>query len=234
MKKKTLLLTLEFPPKGGGVARYLKNFCSGFAPDTLVVLAPAEEGSEVFDASRPYPVLRASLLYKKFRPAWIKMIAEASAAIKKYGIEKIVVSHALPAGEAALILKFSRGIPYEVIVHGLDIRLPQGSRWKTFWLKLILHNAETIIANSEFTKAETIRLGIPSEKVIVRLPCLDPADYPIPSNEEVTRFKKERAWECKKILLTVGRLVRRKGQDAVIKAVADMKERHPDLVYAIA
>jgi phosphatidylinositol alpha-1,6-mannosyltransferase len=36
------------------------------------------------------------------------------------------------------------------------------------------------------------------------------------------------------VLLTVGRLQKRKGQDAVIRSVAKLRDKHPNLRYLIA
>jgi hypothetical protein len=63
--KKLLLLTLDFPPRSGGVARYLAGLASVFKDEVRVIAVPEDKG-EAFDATAPYQIERKELLYKIF------------------------------------------------------------------------------------------------------------------------------------------------------------------------
>ena len=83
-----------------------------------------------------------------------------------------------------------------------------------------------------FTKDELIKLGADSAKIIVVHP------GPNLLAEEVSKFKIKETIQAynlkdKKILLTVGRLVERKGQDTVISALPEIIKKVPDLKYLI-
>jgi len=52
--------------------------------------------------------------------------------------------------------------------------------------------------------------------------------------QHITQIKKEYNPENKLILLTVGRLVKRKGVDMVLESLPKILEKNPDLIYVIA
>jgi len=131
-------------------------------------------------------------------------------------------------GYIALVLRFCTHLPYIVIVHGFDVLAPHDNPWKHFWLKVILKNARAVIANSEFTKKEVRRLGIPEKSVVAVYPCVD---------KRLMVLGMEAAFAApnrRKTLLTVGRLVARKGHDTVIRALPAIAAEFPDILYTIA
>ena len=53
----TLIVTNDFPPRIGGIERFVEQVC-GFCDDDVVVLTSTESGSATADADRPYEVIR--------------------------------------------------------------------------------------------------------------------------------------------------------------------------------
>lgn len=208
-KGKILLLTLEFPPQIGGVASYLAGFVEALR-----------------GAGRPVTVLIAPLGRGLF--SWRHQIITTWRAVRREQSSVLVISHVLPVGYTALILRFCARLPYIVIVHGLDVLAPQGNPWKRFWLMVILKNAHAVIANSEFTKKEVVRLGIAETLVVVVYPCV---------NERLITVGADAVFAApsgKRILLTLGRLVARKGHDAVIRTLPAIAAQVPEVLYIIA
>ncbi len=89
-----LLVTYEYPPDVGGVAKYLGGLF-GAIPNARVL--------KLTQPTWPF--------------AWLMDLPKIRRAAQTADV--IVVSHLLPLGTAAMIL----GKPYVVIVHGLDLRL---------------------------------------------------------------------------------------------------------------
>ncbi len=226
--QKSLLITIDFPPKEGGVANYLANFCKYLPNDKIIVLANKQENSEHFDHKQNYKIIRTKLYHDFFWPAWLKTIGQAKKIIKQERIEQIIISHVLPMGYIALLLK----LPFIVSLHGYDILLAKKNPWKKFWASLILQKAKYIIANSHFTKKAILDLGIKEDKITIVYPC--PNIKPENLNEtEKLIIKRELDLEHKKIMLSVGRLVKRKGFDLVIKALPEVLKQIPNLIYLI-
>jgi len=228
---KKLLITIDFPPNVGGVARYLKNICK-YSKDEIVVLAPQTETD--FDAKQNYKIYRKKLLFKYFWPKWLPIFWHTYKIIKKEKIQKIEISHVLPVGYAVLVFKKFLKLPYRVYTHGLDVKSPRNNPRKFRLMKKVLSGAEEIIANSEFTKKELLKIGVLEEKITLIYPCLDPDDYKTPSAEEIKKIREKYHLNNKKVLLTVGRLVARKGQDKVIEALPEILKEIPDLLYLVA
>lgn len=245
--KKSLLLTLDFPPDLGGVAAYYQNVCQNLPPAKILVLAPAQAGDSTFDRRRQFAVIRHPLLTALARPARGKFKIFAKTAkrlkllrlyfalkpiLKNHRIELLQIGQILPLGTLALLLKKYQKLPFIVYSHGLDITLPQNSSRKKYLLKKIITGARNIIANSYFTKDELVKLGADPKKVA--------AVHPGPNlsaeqaaEQKIEEIKNRLALKNKKILITVGRLQSRKGHDLVLKALPQIIRSVPNLVYLI-
>jgi phosphatidylinositol alpha-1,6-mannosyltransferase len=246
--KKSLLVTLDFPPNLGGVATFYYNVCKNLPGDKIAVLAPNQEGDDNFDIQQKFPIIRKNLLKqfpKKTSPKslggvlkiaasirWISMIRHFRNVIRKHNIELIQAGQILPIGTLALWCKKRNNIPYIFYAHGMDILLPQKFMRKKTILKKIIKEAKAIVANSYFTKDELIKLGATPEKVKVIYPCPN-LDAEQPSELKLEQIKEKYNLNGKKVLLTIGRLVERKGHDMVIKSLPSIIKVVPNLVYLI-
>lgn len=229
--KKTLLATIDFPPARGGVANYLAGVAAHLPQDRIVVLAPKVAGTEEFDKQQPYKVYRRKLIFKYLRPRWLFLFFHLLWTARQEKVEFILAGQVLPVGTAALLVKKFLGTPYFISCHGMDILVPQVSTRKKRLLIKILNQAKGAIANSQFTKNELLKLGVEENKITIVYPCPTEAMGMTPAKVEET--KKKYGLENKKILLTVGRLVARKGHDKVIEALSKILERVPETVYVI-
>ena len=216
--KKSLLITLDWPPNRGGVANYLWNVYSRLPRDFSVILAPLGGDSGLNNGPRVY---RRELLGPIW-PKWLRAYFEALKIIKAEKIEAVHISHILPVGYVAWMIKKVLGIPYVVYLHGMDIMLAQKSPWKKYWVKKILREADLIIANSKFTAEEAIKAGAQNQKIDILYPCPN-----IVAAGEISL-------PGKNIILSVGRLVPRKGFDKVIEALPEILRAVPDVEYQVA
>jgi len=225
---KTLLITIDFPPQKGGVATYLSNLCRNLDFGKILVLANKHEGSEHFDHKQGYKIIRARLFFKFFWPSWLRTLRQAKKVIRREKIEQILISHVLPMGYIALLLK----LPFIVSLHGYDVLAAQKTAWKKYWLMKILTKSKAIIVNSNFTKQEVLKLGISESKITIVYPCpnIKPEDL---NPQERQALKTELELHGKKVLLSVGRLVKRKGFDKVIEALPEVIKQVPNLEYLI-
>src|SRR6185503_13381486 len=107
--RRLLLLTPDFPPRRGGVARYLAAFCEYFA-DRVTVIAAPEPGSEDFDRAARYPIARKKLDRPQGLWPWRQAVDLLLDARKDYDLA--VVSHVLPYGTAARLARLLGGRPY--------------------------------------------------------------------------------------------------------------------------
>jgi len=234
--RKSLLLTLEFPPQKGGTQKYYLSICRNLPSDKIVVLTTSQKSkvkSQKFSNEDNFKVYRRNLLSKLIWPHWLPMFLHLWRIIKKENIKLIQVGQVLPCGTAALIIKKIFKIPYIVYTHGLDILGPQKNPRKLKLMKKILKEAEHIVSNSNFTKNEVIKLGIEESKVVVVYPSVQNQESRIKNQELLNNIKNKYNLNNKKVLLTVCRLVKRKGVDHVLDALRQVGEKLQDVVYVV-
>ncbi len=233
-----LFLTLDFPPNFGGVANYYYHLCKSLGKkNEVIVLAPSIIQITNNDIELGgVTVLRKKMLSEKIFPKWLAALFYVWSIVRKKNIDLIIVGHILPLGYIALLYKFLFRIPYLVCAHGLDILAPQKNEWKFFWLKYILFFSKHIITNSNFVKQEVIKIGSFSDKTTTIYPCIDKEFIDktvLDTLRECDALRQKYNLVNKKIILSIGRLVERKGFDVVINALPDVWEKFPDTAYII-
>ncbi|MBU1203174.1 glycosyltransferase family 4 protein [Patescibacteria group bacterium] len=211
--KKTLVLTHEYYPFKGGVARYVYNLFKDYNKDDYLVLTDHKEVKSHDN------IINTRLRWPLVKPSWGLSILKLKKIIKENSIEQIFTPNILPLGSVAYFLK----IPYIISLHGLDINLALKN--KPELTKKILHNAKHIIVNSQSTALSLKGLDLDEKKISLIYPSVDLVDKYDTRVLEAFR-KKLDIKDGEKILLTVGRLVKRKGHDLVIDAISQLKDEY--------
>lgn len=215
-----LLITIDYHPNVGGVARYLAGWSKKHGADVLAPLPRISAGGLAPKFSKESEaVIRKKLLWS-IPPKWLPFLFWTLFYAKRY--DEIIISHILPAGYAALLAQK----PYTVILHGLDIILASKNRWKRYLAKKILDRAGRIVVNSRAT-GELLRKSLGDlYNYDIEYPLIAP--LPPPEKDLKTEFA------GKKIILSLGRLIKRKGQEKIIRLLPKILQEVPDAVYIIA
>lgn len=232
MIHRTLLITSFFPPNVGGTERYVENIARNLPSNRLVVVAPPAPGDRAFDSSLPSTVIRKDLLQRShIRPGWLKHLAWIMSLIRKERITRLVFGHYAGFVGLGLAAKMMLGIPYVLIFHGLDFYSYRSNLVRRTLLRLNLRGAEWVIANSSFTLQLLNEFGVPRGKTLIAAPGI--AQRATPTKDEVRSFRSRYHLQSQPMLLTVGRLVPRKGQIRVIRALPEVRSRFPNVSYVI-
>lgn len=209
-KAEITLLTLDYPPQYGGVARYLGNLVreSGGAMQVVVPIDHATDGPGKV-ASKP--------LFWPLWPRWWPMVNLA----RHLGGETpvLLVSHVFPVGTAAWLSRIFGGPEYAVLFHGLDLKLANNA-WKRWLLRRICRNAKALFTNSQATLDELLKLA-PQAQATVMTPGIE--SHPVPTRDEARKaLGLDPDFE---VVLSVTRLVPRKGIDLSLHALARLQKR---------
>ncbi len=233
--KSIILATLEYPGQKGGVATYLANLVACFPKGSVQVLAPEDPASHDIDMLSDAPIYRRNLLLGWIRPRWLGALYWTDWLRKKERAELLIVSHLLPMGLVARILKRRRGLPYVVIVHGMDVALAlKAGGPKRARAKAVLAGAQMVVANSVHTAQLAEALGATRDKIAIVRPSPGfPLDIALPS-DRVEAVRKFYAMPAGYTLLSVGRLVERKGFAEAIQAAALLKQEGRQVHLVIA
>jgi len=249
---KILLLTLDFPPKIGGVACYYHGLCNALKNKIVVLTVKASLARRTtrnldITTQKGFIVYRCKLESEKrifgFLPRWLPSIYNTFKIVKKEKISLLAVGNILPLGYVAYLIKIFKKKPYTVFTHGYDIMLAACSVWKKFWAKFILKNACQIFANSQFTKAQIIKhYQIAENKIKIVYPGVaeelikkaettrEAIQYPISANS-ISQFPNFPISQFH--LLTVARLQARKGLDTAIESLPSVIKIISNLKYTI-
>ncbi len=232
-----LLFTLEYPPFYGGVANYYGNLVKHWPTDSgkIFVLAQKnKDNAQDFKYSGDN-VFYANLLGAPIWPRWIWSFFYLWRIVKSKNIKHIIVGHILPLGIVAYYFSYLTGVPYTVVLHGMDFTFSQAIRRKKKISQKILARAENIICANSYT-ASLVKEILSEEdrrKVKVVNPGIDP-NIPFITTEEKQVLRKKYHLEDKIILFSIGRLVKRKGFDKVIEALPEVLQAVPNLYYVLA
>ena len=237
--KKTLLLTENFPPKEGGSGRWFWELYSRLPNDKVLIVANDTPEGREFDNTHELDIVRIELESTEWGLASTKglgfyweTIRKVLKLIKEHGIEEVHCGRVIPEGVIARALKLLAGARYNCFVHGEDVETAATSREHSLLVKNVCKNASMLICNSENTANIVRKLGFDSgSKCEVLHPGVDTSRFEVAAPD--TSFRQKMGWSGKRVLLTVGRLQRRKGQDFLIKSMPALLNEFPDLFYAV-
>ncbi|MBI4458391.1 glycosyltransferase family 4 protein [Candidatus Uhrbacteria bacterium] len=232
--KPALLATLEYAPQVGGIAEYLAAMVSQFPAGTIEVLAPEAAGAHKFDVESAAPIYRRRLLAPRIKPAWAPAFAAVAKLLGRAEYSSIIVSHLLPMGVVARTLSVAHRTPYVVIAHGMDAALAMaaGGR-KRAAAGHVLRRASTVIANSSYTAGLVRAFGVAPEKIQVAYPVPGSACAKAPSDDQVRAIRERHRLEGAFVVVSIGRLVARKGFDLAIDAVSRLRRDGIPAKYVI-
>ena len=237
--KKTLLLTENFPPKEGGSGRWFWELYSRLPNDKVLIVANDTPEGREFDKTHELDIVRIELESTEWGLASTKglgfyweTIRKVLKLIKEHDIKEVHCGRVIPEGVIARALKLLAGARYNCFVHGEDVETAATSREHSLLVKNVCKNASMLICNSENTANIVRKLGFDSgSKCEVLHPGVDTSRFEVAAPD--TSFRQKMGWSGKRVLLTVGRLQRRKGQDFLIKSMPALLNEFPDLFYAV-
>jgi len=216
--------------------QYLYQRCRAIEGGQITVLAPQTAGWREFDAQQPFAIHRWSgflgqtPVVKRFLQLTLPLF-HALTLYHQQAFDWIECGQALPFGLIALCFKKALGIPYLVWVYGNDILKPQRYPFLKRLLHVVLNNAAAIVAISHDTKRKIVQLGLEPEKIAVIHPTVDKRRFH-PQNDSSAVVARHHL-QGKRVILTVARLMERKGIDMVIRAMPRIIEYIPNVVYLV-
>lgn len=233
--KKTLIITLDYPPVVGGIANVARDMAHLFDIGDVVVLAPrAPQGSIVPD-DESYKVYRLPLLFPRpIWPRWLRLFFHAYRIVRQEHIGRIIIHHVLPSGSAAWILRRILKISYIVFFHGTDVIVGSSSLWKRLLVSRIAGGAERLVFNSEWLRNRFAEIYPDLENKTAQFaPCPSEDFFERPDAAAVAILREQYALSSRKVILSVGRLVDGKGFPHLVRILPAILRYVPNAVLLI-
>ncbi len=127
------------------------------------------------------------------------------------------------------VRKWRRDTKILVYVHGEEV--PHGSGYFNGLRLQALQSASALVAVSSFTKNALVEAGIPAQRITVITNGVDTARFQPGAKSQ--RIVDRYGLANRRVLLTLARLDKRKGQDMIVRALPAIRQAVPDVVYLI-
>lgn len=239
---KVLIFAMAFPPEAVGSGTYAHRLARGFAEKGCQVLVLALQDQQGrcadFDREQPYRTLRiprmGSVLQRYLEArTWLRrMLAE-------FRPDSLWTTNGMATRVAGLVRELDGvGVPVVSCMRGSDIvnRLPgkgPGARLESLFQRRCYRHSAAIAAASQYLKGIAVGKGVDGEKIFINPSAFDFGQldgYQYDPARLLARFP---ALAGRKIVLTVARLVEQKRVHLLVRAVARLVERVPELCFAV-
>ena len=216
---KHLLVTNDFPPKIGGIQSYLWELWRRLPADSFAVLTSPHGGAEEWDRRQPFLVRRVREPVLLPHPIMVNRVEAMAAEI---GAGLVVVDPALPLG----LIGPSLELPYDVVLHGAEVTVPGRLPGSRPLLAHVLRRARRVITAGGYPAAEGERAAERPLDVVVVPPGVDVERFH-PLDEGQRALARSRFGIAPEVplVVSVSRLVPRKGFDTLIRAAGRLRAR---------
>ncbi|TDB88423.1 glycosyltransferase, partial [Micromonospora fluostatini] len=225
---RTLLITNDFPPRPGGIQSFVHNLALRQPSGSVVVYASTWGDAAKFDADQPFEVVRERTGMLLPTPV---VARRAARLAREYDCDTVLFGAAAPLGLLAAGLRRRAGIRRAVaLTHGHEVgwaALP-GARSV---LRRIGRGLDVTTYLGEYTRVRLAR-ALHGVTDLHRLaPGVDVATYHPDVDGGPVRVRL--GLTGRPVVVCVSRLVPRKGQDVLIRALPEIRRRVPDAALLV-
>lgn len=227
---RTLIVTNDFPPRQGGIETFVHAMASRFPSGGVVIQTSAEPGADAYDARLPFPVVRDTARMLLPTP---RATSRTVAVARQYGCDSVWFGAAAPLGLMAGRLRREAGVARTVATtHGHEVWWARTPAARSLLRQIGVQN-DVVTYLGESTRVPIAgALGSVAASRMVRLvPGVDTAAFrpgldPRPVRERY-------GLPGRRVILCAARMVPRKGQDTLIRALPLVRRSVPDAVLLL-
>lgn len=197
---------------------------------SFTVLTIAHPEAAAFDEAQAFRIVRLGARMLLPTRGLARRVRALAAEV---GACLVIFDPAIPLG---LIGSQLGGLPYVVMLHGAEVSIPGGLPLVRNALAGVLRGAERAIASSHWVAEQAGRVaGASTPPILVVPPGIDQTRFvPLGRSERTAARRRFGLPEEALLVLSVGRLVPRKGTSTLIGAVSLLVPTRPDLCLVIA
>ncbi|WP_330253747.1 glycosyltransferase family 4 protein [Nocardia sp. NBC_00565] len=228
---RTLLVTNDFPPRPGGIQSYLQALTGELPPDDLVVYAPRWRGDShlKFDAKQKFQVVRHPTTLMLPTPL---VLRRAARLLRGENCDTVWFGAAAPLALLSPMLRRAGATRILASTHGHEVgwsMLP-GARQA---LRAIGEHTDVVTYVSRYTRGRFASAFGPNAALEYLPPGVDTEVFR-PDPAARAELRERYGLDDRPTILCLSRLVPRKGQDALIVAMREIRDRIPGAVLVIA
>lgn len=229
---KLLIIATEYPPGPGGIGTHAfelsKHLCQ-YGWDVTVVASQdyvTSEDVRAFNETLPFHVYSLPRLSNKARQYWERyhLVNQCWSKVQP----DFVLASGDPAVYLTSVLAHRYRTPWIAIEHG---RNPQ--TWERWLKRWAFSSATTIVAVSEYSQKRLKQLGVQARHWFVIPNGADHTTFVQLPSTDSSAVRQQIGLGNEPLLLTVGHVSPRKGQEVVIKALPIVLKQIPEVHYAM-
>ncbi len=223
-----LLVTNDYPPKVGGIQSYLWEIYRRLPQDQIVVFTTPHSDSKSFDEEQTHRIIRSE--QRVLLPS-SRMTKNILSIVQEEKIDFIMYDPAVPIG----ILGPKVPVSYGVILHGAEVTIPGRIPVARSLISNVLRNAKVVVTAGDYSTREAVRAAKQDLPISVIPPGVDVGRFRPLDRFQRREVRSEYGFEHgDEVILTLSRLVPRKGIDVLIAAVAELVKTRPRIHLLIA
>jgi phosphatidyl-myo-inositol dimannoside synthase len=226
-----LLVTNDLGPRAGGIESFILGLLSELDGRKIVIFTSSQDGSEKFDRelSEKHGVVVYRDKCKVLLPT-PRVNRAVARVMKKHSSEIIWYGAAAPLGWMSGHLRRNGAKRQVALTHGHEVWWSK--LWPFSWImRTITRNLDVLTYLGEFTH-NAMKPILGNRVQAVRLAPGIAIDHFTPGPKDPALLE-ELQLRGKKVIVCVGRLVHRKGQDRLIEAMPKILDSIPDAVLLL-
>ncbi len=226
--EKILCITNDFGPRAGGIETFIIGLIERMPKDTVIVYTSQQGDTRDYDAQwlKDYGVEVIRDKSKVLLPS-PRVGRAVRALIRERAITKVFFGAAAPLGLLAHGVRKAGAKKIVALSHGHEVWWAK--LWPFSWaMRRIGKGVDSLTYLGDFTKKAISRALTPDAiNSMVRIaPGIDTEHFAPAADSE--NLKRELDLEGKRVIVSVGRLVHRKGQDTLVEALPEILKDYPD------
>lgn len=228
---RTLVVTNDFPPRAGGIQAFVHNVLLHQDPESVVVYAPKWKRDAAFDAEQPFPVIRHNTSLMLPEPLVLNRAKQIAA---EYDCTRVLFGAAAPLGLLASRLRTQGMGPIVAMTHGHEAAWA-GTPGARQVLRSIGSSVDTVTYLGEYTRSRIASaLTMPAASRMRRLvPGVDVDAFHPSVRDRGNDLRARLGLADRPVVVVVSRLMPRKGQDTLIRALPTIQRSVPDAALLI-
>ena len=224
----TLFITNDFGPRAGGIETFVHGLIERLPKGSVIVYTSAQTNAQAFDADwlLNYGVEVIRDRSKILLPT-PRVIKACRKLISDRKLSKVAFGAAAPLGIMARAMRSAGAKKIVALTHGHEVwwaKVPPFS----FAIRFMSKNIDAITYLGDYTKGEISKALSEAdvEKLVQIAPGID-VEHFVPTDSSDLRA--ELGLSDRSVIISVGRLVHRKGQDKLIAALPEIKIAVPNV-----
>jgi phosphatidylinositol alpha-1,6-mannosyltransferase len=224
---KILCITNDFGPRAGGIETFVMGLIERAPKGSIIVYTSAQGDTTSYDQGwlRDFGVEVIRDPSEILLPT-PRVIRSVKKVIARDSIKQVFFGAAAPLGVMARALRRKGVVNIVALTHGHEVW------WAKLWpfssaISFIGNNVDHLTYLGEFTKSEIAKaLSTKASSRLIKIaPGID-TDHFAPDLGSI-QLRRDLGLVDKKVIVSVGRLVHRKGQDFLIQSLPAILEKHP-------